>query len=158
MNITDIYTAQERLKPYLYPTPLLHSDLLSHKLNKEIWLKLETQQLTGSFKARPALNSILANLDQAKQHGVIASSSGNFAQGVAYAAQTLGVKAMIVMPESTSPFKIQRTKILALKSCYVQIPTKHASKPRKNYKKKLDASCCIPTIHLKQLPVTARLD
>ena len=110
MDIENVYAARERLKPYLSQTPLLYSELLSQKLAKQIWLKLETQQMTGSFKTRPALNSILSHLDKARQHGVIASSSGNFAQGVAYAAHLLGVKAMIVMPENTSPFKIQRTK------------------------------------------------
>ncbi len=112
MRIEDIYAAKDRIGKYIYPTPLLHSPLLSHQTKKEVWLKLETQQLTGSFKIRPALNSILCNLEQARQAGVVASSSGNFAQGVAYAARLLQIKAMIVMPDNTLPYKIERTKKL----------------------------------------------
>ena len=107
-----MYAAQERLKPYLLPSPLLYSSLLHQKLNINVWLKLETQLPTGSFKPRPALNSILSQLEAAKKRGIIASSSGNFAQGVAYAAKKLGINALIVMTKSTSPYKIQRTKEL----------------------------------------------
>lgn len=110
MNINDIYAAKTRLAPYLSPTPLLYSHRLEKQLNKSIWLKLETQQPTGSFKPRPAFNSILSQLEAARARGVIASSSGNFAQAVAYAARELGVSALIVMAEKTSPYKIQRTK------------------------------------------------
>lgn len=112
MQINDIYTAKKRLASYLSPTPLLYSMLLHSELDKSIWLKLETQLPTGSFKARPAFNSILSQLESARTKGIIASSSGNFAQGVAYAAKKLGVNALIVMPQNTSPYKIQRTKNL----------------------------------------------
>src|SRR3989338_8273296 len=97
MNIDDIYAARERIQPYLAPTPLLYSTLLQRELKKNVWLKLETQLPTGSFKPRPAFNSILLHLDAGRKYGVIASSSGNFAQGVAYAARTLGISAIIVM-------------------------------------------------------------
>jgi threonine dehydratase len=110
VNIQDIYAAQALLKPYLSKTPLLFSHLLEKEAKKQVWLKLETQQPTGSFKPRPAFHSILRHLEEARQHGVIASSSGNFAQGVAYAASQLNIDAMIVMTQRTSPFKIQRTK------------------------------------------------
>src|SRR5690242_21739844 len=112
MNIEDIEKARERLKPYLAMTPLLYSSLIERELKKHVWLKLETQNPTGSFKPRPAFNSILSHLDQAKKNGVIASSSGNFAQGVAFAGKILGVPTLIVMTERTSPYKIARTKAL----------------------------------------------
>jgi len=112
MKIEDIYIAKKQLDPYLAPTPLLYSALLKKELQKDIWLKLETQQPTGSFKPRPAFNSILNQLPRAKTQGVVASSSGNFAQGVAYAAKELGIQATIVMMRKTSPFKIERTKAL----------------------------------------------
>lgn len=112
MNMNDVYTAKERLQFYLEETPLIHSTHLKKRFDKEVWLKIETQLPTGSFKPRPAFNSILTHLDAARKKGVIASSSGNFAQGVAYAARELGVKAIIVMTENTSPYKIQRTKAL----------------------------------------------
>lgn len=112
MNIKTIEAAQERIRPFLSPTPLLFSSLLKREFNKNVWLKLETQNPTGSFKPRPAFNSILSKLEEAKECGVIASSSGNFAQGVAFAAAKLGISALIVMTESTSPYKIKRTKKL----------------------------------------------
>ena len=112
MNMNDVNTAKERLQFYLAPTPLIYSTHLQHKLNKAVWLKLETQLPTGSFKPRPAFNSILTHLEAARKQGVIASSSGNFAQGVAYAARELNISAMIIMSEKTSPYKISRTKAL----------------------------------------------
>lgn len=112
MKLTDVYAAQERIRRFINMTPLIASSNLQRECNKSVWLKLETQNPTGSFKPRPAFNGMLMNLEAAKQKGVIASSSGNFAQGVAYAAAQLGVDALIVMPEDTSPYKIERTKKL----------------------------------------------
>lgn len=112
MKIEDIYAARERIKNFITPTPLISSANLARETKKNVWLKLETQNPTGSFKPRPAFNGMLEHLEEAKQKGVIASSSGNFAQAVAYAAAQLGVDALIVMPEDTSPYKIQRTKNL----------------------------------------------
>ncbi len=112
ITLEDIYAAEKRISTYLNPTPLLYSHLLEQKLNKKIWLKLESQLPTGSFKARPAFNNILMHEKEAKKHGVVAFSAGNFAQAVAYAANLLGLSATIVMRENTSPYKIQRTKNL----------------------------------------------
>lgn len=110
MNIDDIYIAETRIRPYLATTPVIYSSLLEKKLKKQVWLKLETQQLTGSFKTRPAFNSILADLELARKNGVIASSAGNFAQGVAFAAHELHIPATLVMMEKTIEYKINRTK------------------------------------------------
>src|SRR5262245_7278339 len=90
----DFQAARKRLAPWLSPTPLVRSTAFGCQL------KLETQQPTGSFKVRPAFNSMLARLDEARAKGVVASSSGNFAQAVAYAAAKLGVDAAIVMPSN----------------------------------------------------------
>ncbi len=95
---------------HLPVTPVLFSEALSRMTSQRVWLKLETTQPTGSFKVRPAFNSILARLEQARQCGVVTSSSGNFAQATAYAARSLGVDAHIVMMRNASPFKIERTK------------------------------------------------
>ena len=112
MTIEQIRQARERLAPYLRPTPLVLSEPLSRATGNRIWLKLESQQPTGAFKVRPALNGMLARLDQARESGVIASSSGNFAQAVAYAGRELGVSAQIVMMKKSSPFKIEGTRRL----------------------------------------------
>lgn len=105
-----------RLPPNLYDfiakTPLVFSYPLSALAKKRVWLKLETQQPTNSFKVRPAFVGILNHLDQCRREGVLATSSGNFAQGVAYAAALLGVKATIVITDDTSSYKVERTKKL----------------------------------------------
>ncbi len=110
MDFDDFKAAHDRIKPFIATTPILQSHVLQRAFGKNVWLKLETQNPTGSFKPRPAFNSMLTHLQAAKERGVIASSSGNFAQGVAFAASVLNVNAMIVMTESTLAYKIQRTK------------------------------------------------
>lgn len=112
MTIEQIRQARERLAPCLRPTPLVLSETLSRTAGLRVWLKLESQQPTGAFKVRPALNGMLARLDQARKAGVITSSSGNFAQAVAYAARKLGVSAQIVMMKNSSPFKIEGARKL----------------------------------------------
>lgn len=101
-----------RLREHLPATPLLHSPLLSRLTERDVWLKLETQQPTGSFKVRPALTGALQHGKQARARGLIASSSGNFAQGVAWAAARIDARATIVMTEDTAPYKIERTRAL----------------------------------------------
>ncbi len=110
MDLDLIHEARRRLAAYLQPTPLVFSAPLSRTVGRRIWLKLETQQPTGSFKVRPALNGALVNLDAARRNGVLASSSGNFAQAVAYAGRELGLDAQIVMMDNSSPYKIAATE------------------------------------------------
>lgn len=105
-----IHEAREAIAPYLAPSPLLYSEPLSRLCKRPVWLKLESLHLTGSFKVRPAFFGLLRNLAICRQRGVLTSSSGNFAQAVAYAAQRLDVSACIVMREDTSPFKLARTQ------------------------------------------------
>ncbi len=107
MELKDIQEAKVRIEPYVHETPLIYSRELSHRLGKpfRVWLKLESQQLTGSFKTRPAFNGLLCHMDQARKFGVVASSSGNFAIAVAYATNEFSVPVHIVMMKSASPFK-----------------------------------------------------
>lgn len=102
MELAEIHAAYRRIRPYIHRTPLLTSRLLDELLGKRLLLKAEHLQKTGSFKARGALSKALT-LENPK--GLLAVSSGNHAQGVAYAARILGVKALIVMPEEASPYK-----------------------------------------------------
>jgi len=91
-------------------TPLLESPLLSARLGGRLLVKAETLQRTGSFKLRGALNAMLP-LDQSQRRaGVVAYSSGNHAQGVAAAAQMLGIPAVIVMPADAPAIKIDNTR------------------------------------------------
>jgi threonine dehydratase len=87
-------------------TPLLPV----HGLDRPLWLKAENLQLTGSFKIRGAFNRLSALSAPERAAGVVAHSSGNHAQAVAYAATLLGIQATIVMPETATAFKIQRTR------------------------------------------------
>ena len=105
ISIEEVAKARARIAPYVLKTPLVRSNHFG------VWLKLETQQPTGAFKVRPAFNGMIAHLEEARAKGVIASSSGNFAQAVAFAARTFGVSAQIVMPSHTSPYKIERTRL-----------------------------------------------
>ncbi len=115
VTLDQVEQARRRLEPHLRPTPLLYSHELSRATGRRVWLKIETVQPTGSFKVRPALNGALAHLDEARRAGVLASSSGNFAQAVAYAARELGLDAQIVMMGNSSPYKIAQTEALGAK-------------------------------------------
>ncbi|MFN8380234.1 MAG: threonine/serine dehydratase [Anaerolineae bacterium] len=97
----DVERARERLRPYLVPTPLEEANGTAG-----LWLKLENANKTHSFKCRGALNAMLVMDEAARARGVVAVSSGNHAQGVAYAARMLGVQARIVMPEGVSRRKL----------------------------------------------------
>ena len=108
--VDEIGRAEERLVPYLPPTPLILSRHLSAVLQRTVWLKLESVQPVGAFKVRPAFNSILAHLQSSREAGVVTNSSGNFAQAVAYAASTLRVNSTIVMMRGASAFKRERTR------------------------------------------------
>ncbi len=91
-------------------TKLIRSDFFSKLSGNEVYIKPENLQKTGSFKLRGAYNCISQLNDEQKAKGVIAASAGNHAQGVAYAAQHLGVKATIVMPATTPLLKVEATR------------------------------------------------
>ncbi|CAI3155925.1 L-threonine ammonia-lyase [Acinetobacter calcoaceticus] len=109
-TLDDVHAAAERLEGLVVKTPFVFSETISKTLGAEMWLKFENLQFTASFKERGALNKLLCLSDQEKQHGVIAASAGNHAQGVAYHAQRTGVTATIVMPKSTPNVKVQRVR------------------------------------------------
>ena len=108
----DIYAARRRMGTWVRRTPFERSQLLSELTGGEVYLKLENRQLTGSFKIRGASNRIALLTPDEKRRGVVAASSGNHAQGVAYAARQLGVRAIIVVPGNTP--KVKRDAIRAL--------------------------------------------
>lgn len=110
VTISEIENAQEVLKKYIQPSPITHSPAASQILGSEVYFKYENLQATGSFKIRGALNKILSLSEEQKRSGVIASSAGNHAQGVALSAQLAGVKATIVMPKSAPLVKVQATE------------------------------------------------
>lgn len=109
-HLKSIKEAQARIASVIKETPLIHSDLFSQLSGNQVYIKPENLQKTGAFKIRGAYNKIAQLSDEEKQRGLVASSAGNHAQGVAYAAKELGVKATIVMPQTTPFIKVDSTR------------------------------------------------
>ena len=113
VELEDIRLAQQRLRGVAVHTPLvLHPRFSAGQL---LYFKPESFQPVGSFKLRGAYNKITTLSEERRKRGVIAYSSGNHAQGVAYAARELGVQAVIVMPANASEVKLKRTAALGAK-------------------------------------------
>lgn len=109
MELADIEEARRRIRDQVKVTPCKPSESLSEITGADVWLKLENLQHTGSFKARGALNRLLRLTEEEKRRGVVAASAGNHAQGVAFHATRLGIRATIVMPVATPLVKMTRT-------------------------------------------------
>ena len=107
----DVREAYARIAPYVTRTPLVHHEALSEMAGGEVHLKLESQQVGGSFKVRGALNALLALTPAERAAGVVASSAGNHGIGVAIAARLLDVRATVFVPASAP--EIKRAKIAA---------------------------------------------
>lgn len=104
----QVRRAAERIRPYIRRTPTLSTDL-----DPALRLKAECFQVTGSFKPRGAFNAVLSLVERApRPSGVIAVSSGNHAQAVALAARTVGLPALILIPEDANPAKVAATRAL----------------------------------------------
>jgi threonine dehydratase len=102
VQLADVALAHYRLSRYLSPTPLEQANLPA----EAVWLKLENANPTHSFKLRGALNALLALGEKARNRGIIACSSGNHAQGLAWAAQLLNCSAQLIMPKHTPQRKV----------------------------------------------------
>ena len=109
-KLEDFIKAKEKLSKVLLETHLIYSPIFSKESGNKVFIKPENLQKTGSFKIRGAYNKISNLTDVERKRGVIASSAGNHAQGVAYAAKESGIKAVIVMPKSTPLIKVESTK------------------------------------------------
>ena len=112
VTFADIQAAAQRLDGQIITTPYLHSRTLSQIAGCELYLKFENLQFTASFKERGAGNKLAQLSDDERARGVIAVSAGNHAQGVAYHARRLGIRAVIVMPKSTPFVKVENTRRL----------------------------------------------
>ena len=112
LTFDDIKKSHQRIKNYIKNTPTITNEKLNRELGAEIFLKLENLQQTNAFKARGAFNALLAYREE---HGefpkkVVAQSSGNHAQAMAYACKKFGIEVIIYMINSASKFKINATK------------------------------------------------
>lgn len=110
IGIGDFEEARRRVSAHAYHTPLLTSRLLRERTGFEIRLKAEMFQRTGSYKIRGPLNKFPQLSEAQKRRGVICSSAGNHAQGVALAASLHGLRAVVVMAENATPSKVAATR------------------------------------------------
>lgn len=110
ISLNDVYLARHKLDGIAYKTALVYNAYLSELSGNQIYLKMENLQRTGSFKFRGAYNKIANLSEHEKINGVIASSAGNHAQGVAVAATTYGINSTIVMPRQAPLSKVAATR------------------------------------------------
>ena len=105
-TFTDVLSAQRQIHPYLQRTPLHQYPAIDALIGTEVYIKHENYQPVGAFKVRGGVNLISRLSEDERAKGVIAASTGNHGQSVAYAARLFGVKARIVVPEKASPGKV----------------------------------------------------
>ncbi len=109
-TVKDFEAARARMTPHVYHTPLVTSRILSERTGFDVRLKAELFQRTGSYKIRGPLNKFTFLSDDQKRRGVICSSAGNHAQGVALAARIHGIHAVVCMAANATPSKIEATR------------------------------------------------
>src|SRR5580704_7314415 len=102
----DILAAQNRLRPYLPRTPLHTYPAINSLIGTDVFIKHENYQPVGAFKVRGGINLISQLTPEESRHGVIAASTGNHGQSVAYAARLFGIPARIIVPEGANPGKV----------------------------------------------------
>ena len=108
LNITldDVEAAAERIKDRVRRTPCLRTQFIRNPIHPNLMLKMESLQVTGSFKARGANNAVLSLDDDVLGRGIVTASGGNHGTAVAYAGHTSGVKTVVYLPERASAAKI----------------------------------------------------
>lgn len=109
---TDVLDAARQIRGYLQPTPLRHYPSLARLVGAEVHVKHENHNPTGAFKVRGGINLVSRLTDDERERGVIAASTGNHGQSVAYAARLFGVSAIICAPETANPVKVESMRDL----------------------------------------------
>ena len=110
IGLADITGAQQIIAGRVHRTPLLSSTTLGKRTNTHLYFKAEVFQKTGSFKPRGAINKLHNLTEEERKRGVIGLSSGNHAQGLAYAASLFGIPATVVMPDTSPTNKVEATR------------------------------------------------
>jgi threonine dehydratase len=105
-KLADVFEARRRISPYLRPTPLYRYPSLDELLGAEVFVKHENHQPVGAFKVRGGVNLVSQLESHQRERGVIAASTGNHGQSIAYAARLFGVSATICVPEAANPVKV----------------------------------------------------
>jgi threonine dehydratase len=115
VQFTDVLAARQRIAPYLRPTPLYQYPSLNAMVGAELWVKHENHQPVGAFKVRGGVNLLSQLPAEQRQKGVIAASTGNHGQSIAYASRLFGVQAIIAVPENANPAKVASMRNLGAK-------------------------------------------
>jgi threonine dehydratase len=110
LTLSQIQAARQRIAPCIRRTPLTPNATLSERLRTNVYVKLEVFQKTGAFKVRGAFNKALSLGPEERGKGIVSVSGGNHAQAVAYVARALGLKALLLMPESTPRNYVEATR------------------------------------------------
>src|SRR5215510_14385482 len=111
-DLADVLAARQRIAPYLRPTPLYRYPALDAMTGTHVWVKHENHQPTGAFKVRGGVSLVSRLTEEERRRGVIAASTGNHGQSVAYAADLFGVRAVICVPERANPVKVESMRAL----------------------------------------------
>jgi threonine dehydratase len=111
-DLADVLEARQRIAPYLRPTPLYRYPALDALTTTQVWVKHENHQPVGAFKVRGGVNLVSQLSSDERRRGVIAASTGNHGQSVAYAADLFGVRPVICMPEQANPVKVESMRAL----------------------------------------------
>jgi threonine dehydratase len=111
-DLADVLSASRRIAPYLQPTPLYRYPALDAMTGAQVWVKHENHQPVGAFKVRGGVNLVSQLSEDERRRGVIAASTGNHGQSVAYAADLFGVRAVICMPQQANPVKVESMRAL----------------------------------------------
>ena len=111
-DLADVLAARQRIAPYLKPTPLYRYPALDSLTGAQLWVKHENHQPIGAFKVRGGINLLSQLTDDERRRGVITASTGNHGQSIAYAANLLGVRAIVCVPEDSNPVKVASMRAL----------------------------------------------
>ena len=112
ITLADVLEARVRISPHLRPTPLFPYGGLDELLGTEVWVKHENHQPVGAFKVRGGINLVSQLSEEERRRGLIAASTGNHGQSVAFAARRFGVAARICVPEGANPVKLDAMRML----------------------------------------------
>jgi threonine dehydratase len=145
-TLADVVEARRRIAPHLQPTPLYTYAALDELLGCEVYVKHENHQPTGAFKVRGGVNLVGQLTADERRRGVIAASTGNHGQSVAFAARLFGVRATICVPEEANPVKVAAVRGFGAELVvHGRATTTHASMPSASPRSTDTGTCILET-------------
>ena len=143
LTLEKFEQASEIVKKVTNPTKLVYSEYLSSQSGGKVYLKPENMQYTGAYKVRGAYYKISTMSEEEREKGLITASSGNHAQGVAYAAQKFGCKATIVMPTITPLIKVTVLRVTGQMSCFMAMSMMMPARMQSSWQRRTAIHSCI---------------